>query len=109
MAAGTGGARGFLKDALAGTDILIRRNIPVKIYQTQRNATVRVAQALHLSDWIFGAKPPSGGQHELETPGHDDEGENGSGVSAAGFKYDRAKAVDYARSFAFLPVQQRIL
>lgn len=103
MAAGTGGATGFLKDALAGTDILIRRNIPVKIYQTQRNATVRVAQALHLADWIFGEKLSSGGQHESETPGQLDEGENGSGVSTTGSKYDRAKAIDYARSFAFRP------
>jgi subtilisin family serine protease len=56
MAAGTGGATKLLTDALAGKDIMVRKAIPVKIYQTQRNATVRAAQALHLSDWIFGIK-----------------------------------------------------
>ncbi len=62
MAAGRGGATAFLKDALAKKDIFIRKNIPVEIYQTQRNATVRTAQALHLSDWIFGIKVQSASQ-----------------------------------------------
>jgi Putative amidase domain len=56
MAAGTAGATPFLKDALAGKDIMVRKPLPVKIYQTQRNATVRTAQAMHLSEWIFGLK-----------------------------------------------------
>src|SRR5262249_26061312 len=30
--------------------------IPVVAYQTQRNGTVRTAQAMHLSEWIFGIK-----------------------------------------------------
>jgi V8-like Glu-specific endopeptidase len=104
MAAGTGGATGFLKDALAGNDILVRKNIPVKIYQTQRNATVRAAQAMHLSEWIFGIKLQNGAQKESEFP-RVDEGENGdgSGSGSGGPKYDRAKAVDYARNFAFKP------
>ena len=54
MAAGTEGAKPFLNDALAGRDIFVRKDIPTAIYQTQRNATVRTAQALHLSEWIFG-------------------------------------------------------
>jgi hypothetical protein len=37
-------------------DILVRKAIPVAAYQTQRNATVRTAQAMHLSDWVFGIK-----------------------------------------------------
>jgi hypothetical protein len=71
MAAGTAGTTPALKDALAGKDILIRKAIPVKIYQTKRNATVRAAQAMHLSEWIFGIPlrtttlPPAGTtQHE---------------------------------------------
>jgi V8-like Glu-specific endopeptidase len=58
MAAGTAGVTPFLKDALAGKDIFVRKAIPVKIYQTQRNATVRTAQAMHLSEWIFGIAIP---------------------------------------------------
>jgi phosphatidylserine/phosphatidylglycerophosphate/cardiolipin synthase-like enzyme/V8-like Glu-specific endopeptidase len=54
MAAGTGGATPYLKDALNGVDIFVREAIPVREYQTKRNATVRTAQAMHLSDWIFG-------------------------------------------------------
>jgi hypothetical protein len=56
MGAGTGGATPFLKDALKGVDIFVRKAIPVAAYQTQRNATVRTAQAMHLSDWVFGIK-----------------------------------------------------
>jgi V8-like Glu-specific endopeptidase len=80
MAAGTAGVTPSLKDALDGKDILVRKAIPVKIYQTKRNATVRTAQAMHLSEWIFGipvmpiAQAPgnagtagsSGPQHESE-------------------------------------------
>ena len=70
MAAGTGGATPYLKDALAGVDIFVREAVPVRAYQTKRNATVRTAQAMHLSDWVFGipvarATRPDG--HELET------------------------------------------
>jgi hypothetical protein len=69
MGAGAGGATPFLRDALQGKDIFDRRNIPVRAYQTKRNATVRTAQAMHLSDWVFGIKvepatPP--GNTELE-------------------------------------------
>jgi len=59
MTAGTGGATPYLKDALQGKDIFDRRNIPVKEYQTKRNATVRTAQAMHLSDWVFGLPVPA--------------------------------------------------
>jgi monoamine oxidase len=54
MAAGTEGTRPYLKDALNGVDIFVRQPIPVVAYQTKRNATVRTAQAMHLSNWIFG-------------------------------------------------------
>jgi hypothetical protein len=54
MGAGTEGARPYLKDALNGVDIFVRQPIAVVAYQTKRNATVRTAQAMHLSDWIFG-------------------------------------------------------
>lgn len=54
MAAGTAGATPALQEALAQKDIFVRKNIPVRIYQTRRNATVRTAQAIHLSEWIFG-------------------------------------------------------
>jgi len=68
MAAGAAGATPFLKAALKGEDIFVRRAIPVRAYQTQRNATVRTAQAIHLSDWIFGIPISSPTvQPELET------------------------------------------
>ncbi|UFS71441.1 hypothetical protein LPW11_04405 [Geomonas sp. RF6] len=66
MAAGTGGATPYLKDALKGVDIFDRRAIPVRAYQTKRNATVRTAQAMHLSDWVFGITVPPAVQPELE-------------------------------------------
>jgi monoamine oxidase len=65
MAAGTAGATPFLKNALKGLDIFIRKAIPVRAYQTQRNATVRTAQAMHLSDWIFGIPVAPASQPEI--------------------------------------------
>ena len=90
MAAGTKGVTPLLKDALAGRDILIRKPIPVEAYQTQRNGTVRTAQAMHLSEWIFGIKvlpsastPPGLGgpsdamqKHESATRSESSEFEN---------------------------------
>jgi hypothetical protein len=68
FAGGTAGATPFLKDALKGVDIFIRKAIPVRARQTKRNATVRTAQAMHLSDWIFGIPvPAAAAQPELET------------------------------------------
>jgi len=72
FAGGTGGATRYLKDALDGVDIFVREAIPLRKGQTQRNATVRTAQAMHLSDWVFKipverATRPAG--HELETWG----------------------------------------
>ena len=68
MHTGRGGVAPRIREAVAGKDIFIRRSIPVKIHQVQRNATVRVAQAMYLSDWVFG-KPLKGAatQPELET------------------------------------------
>jgi monoamine oxidase len=74
MAAGTAGATRFLKDALKGRDIFVRKAIPVAAYQTQRNATVRTAQAIHLSDWVFGIPvPAAAAQPELEAFGNSDD------------------------------------
>jgi len=78
MAAGTEGAKPFLKDALAGRDIFIRKDIPTAIYQTQRNATVRTAQALHLSEWIFGIN--LGGAGHTEAFEFDDREETEEGL-----------------------------
>jgi hypothetical protein len=70
MAAGIQGVKPFLKDALKGVDIFVRKAIPVRAYQTKRNATVRTAQAMHLSDWIFGTPVrAAAAQPELETFG----------------------------------------
>jgi hypothetical protein len=59
MGAGAGGATPYLKTALNGGDIFVRKAIAVVAYQTQRNATVRTAQAMHLSDWVFGIPVPA--------------------------------------------------
>ena len=73
MAAGVTGATKYLKDALAGKDIFVRKPIKVRAYQTKRNATVRTAQAMHLSDWVFGipipaaTKPAAKKEKEAET------------------------------------------
>lgn len=56
MAAGRAGAATRLYRALKGEDILVRDFTPPEIYKTDRNATIRAAQALHLSDWIFGLR-----------------------------------------------------
>ncbi len=76
MAAGSEGARPYLKDALNGVDIFVRQPIAVQAYQTKRNATVRTAQAMHLSDWIFdtpvdAATPPA--SHESVSEGEQEE------------------------------------
>lgn|GEM_PF-984953 len=57
------GVAARLAQVLAGNDILIRKNeartYPSTAHITDRNATILTAQALHLSDWIFG-KPLTG-------------------------------------------------
>jgi V8-like Glu-specific endopeptidase len=103
MAAGTAGATPFLKDALKEVDIFIRKAIPVKIYQTQRNATVRTAQAMHLSDWIFGIPVPStAAQPELEAfedfntaEFGNDEFEDDAEASYRDVEYERAEDVGH--------------
>lgn len=75
MAAGRAGADKRLQRALKGEDILVRNWKPAKIYQTERNATIRAAQALHISDWIFGNKPPALTQPELAYEYEYDESE----------------------------------
>src|SRR5262249_7032232 len=55
---------------LKGQEILVRKNEPRKDptkdpHVTNRNATILLAQALHLSDWIFGI--PLGTKTEPET------------------------------------------
>ena len=59
FAAGPGGARSRLDSALDGKDVLVRNDAPLRIYQTDRNATVRSAQALHLDEWIFKTGVPA--------------------------------------------------
>jgi subtilisin family serine protease len=76
MAAGEGGATPYLKDALAGKDIFVRKNVAVEIYQTQRNATVRTAQAMHLSEWVFGINLGAT-EAETEETGDQEETEEG--------------------------------
>jgi len=73
MAGGTEGAKPFLKNALAGKDILIRKNIPVRIHELPRNATVRTAQAMHLSEWVFGVT--TGGPVETAEVDSTEQGE----------------------------------
>jgi subtilisin family serine protease len=52
------GVASRLEKVLAGNDILVRkdelRQYPDTAHITDRNATILTAQALHLSDWIFG-------------------------------------------------------
>lgn len=66
--AGVGGAAKRLAKALKGEDILVRKNIPRKAYQTERNATIHTARALHISDWIFGVSMRPSIQPESESP-----------------------------------------
>lgn len=74
MAAGRAGATPYLASALKGQDILDRANTPAVIYQTARNATIRSAQALFLSEWVFGitlpppVAPATTPRHEHEAP-----------------------------------------
>jgi hypothetical protein len=83
MAAGTAGAKPYLENALKGVDIFVRRAILVRAYQTQRNATVRTAQAMHLSDWVFGIKvEPASPPKVKELEGWDEELENRYGLDA---------------------------
>ena len=96
MAAGTAGVTPLLRDALAGKDILIRKAIPVEIYQTQRNATVRTAQAIHLSDWIFGNRLAPASQPEVEESDGWDKtqesaGEGESGGDSEGLEFEDAR------------------
>jgi V8-like Glu-specific endopeptidase len=59
MAAGRAGAATRLAKALKGLDILVRDWTPPKIYQTNRNATIRAAEAMFLSGWVFGQPLPA--------------------------------------------------
>jgi hypothetical protein len=56
---------------LKGGDFLVRKDEPRKnpthsAHITNRNATILAAQALHLSDWMFGRPLHAGVQPELE-------------------------------------------
>jgi hypothetical protein len=66
------GVASSLERVLKGEDILIRKNEPRKDptnsgHVTLRNATILAAQAMHLSDWIFGIPTANTTQPELET------------------------------------------
>ena len=54
MAAGRAGAASRLAKALKGQDVLVRDYTDPVIYHTNRNATIRAAEAMFLSGWIFG-------------------------------------------------------
>ena len=103
MGAGTLGATQILNDALKGVDIFVRKAISVKIYQTRRNATVRTAQAMHLSDWIFGIPVPAAvAQPGLKTfedidepESADDEFENGIEASYEGMDTELGETVEH--------------
>jgi V8-like Glu-specific endopeptidase len=89
MAAGIQGIRPGLVKALNGEDILIRKNIPPKANQTYRNATIRTAEALHLSDWIFGIRlrVPAGPQPEVGDAGElDDDAGDGTELEEGEFE-----------------------
>jgi hypothetical protein len=93
MAAGTGGATPYLKNALNGVDIFVRKAIPVRAYQTQRNATVRTAQAMHLSDWIFGIRVATVSQPEVEKKEIGDQTEaNAEGEERWGYDLEHDNA-----------------
>src|SRR5262245_38699690 len=81
MAAGTAGATPYLNDALKGKDIFVREAIPVRAYQTKRNATVRTAQAMHLSDWVFGIPAPAAAASQPELEESEGWNEEQSGYS----------------------------
>ncbi len=62
-----------LDRVLKGEDILVRKNEPRKDpsrdkHITNRNATILVAQALHLSEWVFGIPVKPAIQPEIEAP-----------------------------------------
>ena len=69
MAAGRAGAAKRLAKALKGKDVLVRNWKPPVIYHTDRNATIRAAEAMFLSGWVFGqplsAKPVTKLEPEL--------------------------------------------
>jgi V8-like Glu-specific endopeptidase len=66
-----------LATVLEGGDFLVRRNEPRRdptssAHITNRNATILVAQALHLSDWMFGRPLTPVAQPETEWPYQDE-------------------------------------
>lgn len=70
MAAGRAGAASRLARALQGRDILVRNWAAPKAYQTDRNATIRAAQALYLDGWFFGGRKaaPAGAPVPVPAP-----------------------------------------
>jgi subtilisin family serine protease len=67
------GVASRLKKVLDGNDILIRKNEPrldptISAHITDRNATILTAQALHLSDWIFGKPLAAATQPQVIQP-----------------------------------------
>ncbi|MEV0386032.1 amidase domain-containing protein [Nonomuraea sp. NPDC050643] len=57
--AGRRGAQTRLALVLDGKDVLVRDWTPPRRKYTERNATIRAAQALHLSEWIFHTRAPA--------------------------------------------------
>ena len=67
---------------LKGGDFLVRKDEPRRnptnsAHITNRNATILAAQALHLSDWMFGRPLNAGVQQELEWFEHGETDEAG--------------------------------
>ncbi len=65
------GVASRLNRVLKGQDILVRKNEPRKDptdngHVTNRNATILAAQAMHLSDWIFGIPLETKAQPEAD-------------------------------------------
>lgn len=72
------GVASRLESVLKGGDFLVRKHEPRRnpthsAHITNRNATILAAQALHLSEWIFGIPLNAGVQPELEWLGNEDE------------------------------------
>jgi monoamine oxidase len=94
------GVASRLEKVLAGEDILVRKDEPRKDptssgHVTNRNATILVAQAMHLGDWFFGTPLAPASQPEVEESEVWDEaqetsGEGESSGDSEGFEFEGA-------------------
>ncbi len=96
------GVAASLEKVLKGEDILIRKNEPRSDPTnsgpvTHRNATILAAQAMHLSDLIFGVPTVARTQPELETFNHTQQGLKG--YSALELQFDLGEAGGFRETF----------